>query len=58
MIFIALYLISDEWINEVSKHFDWLLQHNKLVVDERKRIKKSNITLENLDGSFRKLEFD
>ncbi|XP_050521617.1 uncharacterized protein LOC126894555 isoform X10 [Daktulosphaira vitifoliae] len=50
--------LMDEWKNEVLKNFDWVLRHNKLAVNESKRMKKSNITLENMDGSFRKLEMD
>ncbi|XP_050534116.1 clavesin-2-like isoform X5 [Daktulosphaira vitifoliae] len=50
--------LMDDWKNELLKHRDWFEDNNKLLVDEKKRVKKSSYSFESVDGSFRKLEID
>ncbi|XP_050534117.1 clavesin-2-like isoform X7 [Daktulosphaira vitifoliae] len=50
--------LMDDWKNELLKHHDWFEDNNKLLVDEKKRVKKSSYTFDSVDGSFRKLEID
>ncbi|XP_050534121.1 uncharacterized protein LOC126901587 isoform X10 [Daktulosphaira vitifoliae] len=50
--------LMDDWKNEMLRHRDWFEDNNKLLVDEKKRVKKSSYTFDSVDGSFRKLEID
>ncbi|XP_050534111.1 alpha-tocopherol transfer protein-like isoform X1 [Daktulosphaira vitifoliae] len=50
--------LMDDWKNELLKHRDWFEDNNKLLVDEKKRVKKSSYSFESVDGSFRKLAID